>query len=212
MTPGITERKGVRGTRYKVQVRRAGHPPITKTFGTLKAAEAFKRRTEGDIENGIASPRLAAKTTTLNELSTTTYRRQKASRIGVRPRARRILAARVRPLLTRKRDFRTDHRRARRLCSRSQACFVQSPAVVSATDSQDRGAPQTHLCESCVEGLRSESGRADRTPAHHHRPRMEAAANSGCAVTVRRTVAPARRTQGICDATLRGDGTRCESR
>jgi integrase len=68
MIPGITERKGARGTRYKVQVRRAGHPPVTKTFGTLKAAEAFKRKTEGDIENGIASPRLAAKTITLNEL------------------------------------------------------------------------------------------------------------------------------------------------
>ena len=64
----IRERKGKNGTRYQAIVRRAGHPPITKTFGKLKAAQAFERKADGDIENGVASPRLAAKSTTLAQI------------------------------------------------------------------------------------------------------------------------------------------------
>jgi integrase len=41
-----------RGTRWQVQVRRSGHPPITRSFGSRADAAAWARRVEGEIDRG----------------------------------------------------------------------------------------------------------------------------------------------------------------
>ena len=41
-------------TAFRVQVRRKGHKPITRTFPTRKEAEAFGRRVEADFDAGRA--------------------------------------------------------------------------------------------------------------------------------------------------------------
>ena len=52
---------------HEAQIRRKGHPTLTKTFTYRKDAEAWARMVESEIERGVFISRSAAESTTLKE-------------------------------------------------------------------------------------------------------------------------------------------------
>ncbi len=57
-----------RGKRYQVQIRKKGHPPISKSFSDRKTAETFAKDIEGKIERGVFFDTSLAERTTFREL------------------------------------------------------------------------------------------------------------------------------------------------
>ena len=57
-----------RNSRYHVQIRRKGFPPITGTFSRLTVARRWIASIEADIENKTYIDYSEAETTTLNDL------------------------------------------------------------------------------------------------------------------------------------------------
>jgi integrase len=62
------DKRGRQRTSYRVQIRRAGFPPVTQTFKQRSTAEAWARRTESDLERGEHVPQPEAKKRTLADL------------------------------------------------------------------------------------------------------------------------------------------------
>lgn len=59
-----------RVTGYQVQIRRKGYPPVSKMFPSLRAAEAWARLQESEMDRGLYVDRTEAERTTLGELLT----------------------------------------------------------------------------------------------------------------------------------------------
>jgi sugar diacid utilization regulator len=57
-----------RGNRYHVQIRKNGHPSITKSFSDRKTAETFAKDTESRMEHGVFQDSSLAEHTTLSDL------------------------------------------------------------------------------------------------------------------------------------------------
>ena len=58
-----------RGSRYHVQIRMKGHPPISKSFSSLRLAKTFAKDVESKIERGVFQDTSLAETTTFQELA-----------------------------------------------------------------------------------------------------------------------------------------------
>jgi integrase len=58
-----------RGSRYHVQIRKKGYPPITKSFSSLRLAKTFAKDAESKIERGVFRDTTLAETTTFLELA-----------------------------------------------------------------------------------------------------------------------------------------------
>jgi integrase len=57
-----------RGNRYHVQIRRKGHPAISKSFSSKKTSETFAKDTESRMERGVFQDACLAEQTTLADL------------------------------------------------------------------------------------------------------------------------------------------------
>lgn len=63
-----TDKQGRERTSYRVQIRRRGFPPVTKTFERRTDAARWKRETEADIMRGLRFPQHEAERHTLADL------------------------------------------------------------------------------------------------------------------------------------------------
>lgn len=67
----IQKRKDSKGkVRYRVSIRKSGHPSISKTFSKWKLADEFARKTENDLEKGV----FRAEKATLSEVIEKSYK------------------------------------------------------------------------------------------------------------------------------------------
>ncbi|MEE2767106.1 MAG: site-specific integrase, partial [Pseudomonadota bacterium] len=57
-----------RGKRYHVQIRKKGHPPLTRSFLSLSDARAWARKVESEIERGMFIDVSKEKVTTVADL------------------------------------------------------------------------------------------------------------------------------------------------
>lgn len=57
-----------RGSKYQVQIRKKGYPPISKSFSDRKTAETFAKDAEAKIERGAFQDATTAERTTFREL------------------------------------------------------------------------------------------------------------------------------------------------
>jgi integrase len=64
----IRKYQGARGVRYQAQVRKAGQPPLSKTFSTKKSAQDWAREMERDADLGHALPGAEARRRTVKYL------------------------------------------------------------------------------------------------------------------------------------------------
>lgn len=64
----ITKRKGLRGTTYKVRIRKPNSPTVTKTFSSKSFAEKWARQTELKIEEGTYFEEAEAASHTVSDL------------------------------------------------------------------------------------------------------------------------------------------------